>query len=398
MTSLQLLAACKENLDRVNLPTTEETRIKDWINQSIREDICNLHSWPWMEDIYTQGGIAGTDFYEFLSKDWDLTSRKVDSGRRHKDVRWIRYRSNSTDEWTLLPEANDRAVNENIGEQDNGTPMVWKREYRDGQHGFSVRKAPDTTYNTDTGKGAQFQVAVWNYPNTFRFGPEDDELAVDSAYNSLVVKNWDLTGDRPRSGSLALLAESSDTNKLAKATIGSSATAQVAYPNIAVGDIVKLNNATQGVIVLCEVKVISGTPDGSDLTLAPVVNNTIPPLTQLRSVWHNKTFGAATTSDVILINKQIYEYNDLTINHSKLVEMLVTARGFLHYGQPENAAHMQNTVNIEIDKMLKTERSRDKQSNMTLRMSGAANRPSAGLRKGMRSNTPRPYAWINWTP
>ena len=88
------------------------------------------------------------------------------------------------------------------------------------------------------------------------------------------------------------------------------------------------------------------------------------------------------------------EENLLTRDFSKAVETLVTARGFLFYGQVETAMALQNNVNIEVSKLLQGERSRDKQANMTFRMSPAAGRPATGLRKRLRNLGGPAYGWL----
>jgi len=248
MTSIELLDACKENLDRVSLPVPEETRMKDWINQVQREDLCNIHSFDWMERIYTLFCAEGEEFYA------------CERQEQHKDILWVKFRTDSDDEFMELSEASHRALSQRLAEQTNGTPTAWTRWWDEDTHrkGFKVRRKPDKSYDPD---GWEFQLLVTEYPRKFTFDKVEENL--------------------------------------------------------------------------------------------------------------------------------------LTRDHSKSLEILVTARGYLFYGQPNEAAAMQEQVNIDIDKLLKGERGRDKQANMTFRMSPSAGRPAAGIRKGKRNIGGVPYNWLN---
>jgi hypothetical protein len=247
MTSIELLDACKANLDRVNLPVPEETRLKEWINQVQREDLCNIHSFDWMERIYTVACTEGQDFYA------------CERQEQHKDLLWVKFRTDSDNEFSDLSESSHRALSQQLADKTNGTPTAWTRWWDEGTHrkGIKVRRRPDGSFDPD---GYEFQFLATEYPKRFTFDKVEENL--------------------------------------------------------------------------------------------------------------------------------------LTRDHSKSLEILVTARGYLFYGQPQEAAAMQEQVNIHVDKLLQGERSRDKQANMTFRMNAAAGRPSAGIRKGKRNIGGIPYSWL----
>lgn len=246
MTSLELLEACKENLDRVNLPTEEDTRIKSWINQVQREDLCNVHSFDWMERIYTVPCQASISFYAVQKQD------------QHKDILWVKFRSDPANEFIEMTEANHRALTQRLSSMSEGTPTAWTRFWDEDElkKGFEVRRIPEN----GSDEGWEFQLLVTEYPKNFLYTEDEENL--------------------------------------------------------------------------------------------------------------------------------------LTRDFSKAVETLVTARGFLFYGQVETAMALQNNVNIEVSKLLQGERSRDKQANMTFRMSPAAGRPATGLRKRLRNLGGPAYGWL----
>lgn len=240
-TFAQIVSDCGENLDRVNLPAAETARIKKWINQVIREDICNKLSFQWMEREYEQDITEDEGFYA------------AEHQARHKNVLRVSFRKSSSDRWHLLNDENPIAFDYHYQTVESGSPRGWRRYYESHHKGFRVRELPSGDTATD---GWKFLVVVEEYP--------------------------------------AELINDLDTNLL---------------------------------------------------------------LTE----W------------------------------SKIIEILVTARGFLHYNQPNDYQAFQNVANIEIDKLLTNERNRKMPAVLTMRRSSAAGRPASGRRRGLRYLGRAPY-------
>lgn len=235
-----LVAAVQDNCDRLNIATAETTNIKRWINQTIREDICGEHNWPFMEDEVVLDTAAGVAFYPFPGPD------------TFKDCRFIYFRKEATDEWQELTETSERALYQRLTSVEQGRPRAWVPVHRNGVYGFIVREVPDTA-------GWNFRLGFWRY------------------FDALVEDE---------------------------------------------------------------------------------------------------------------------DHNQITDTYSKLVEVGATRRGLLQFSELEQYQFWSGLWRDEFDKMLRVERAKDKPASMTLRMSGAAGRPAAGLPRWSR-NWHSAYSWLN---
>jgi len=244
MTSLEMEEAIQENLDRNDLPTTQQTRVRRWINQVIREDICNIHTFPWMERRYTINATAEEEFYAFEQQS------------RFKTCSFVKFRMSTDEDWRRLDNENELAFEDRYSTVVFGFPTGWRKGYQSSEKGFLVRDIP----KEGSASGWIFQVKVSEYPA---------ELVFTTSETNLLLEEW-----------------------------------------------------------------------------------------------------------------------------SKIIEILVTARGFLHYNQPNDYLAMQNVANIEINKLLTNERARDTTTPLTMRRSNVAGKPASGQRRGhwRRNHSP-----TNWT-
>lgn len=134
-----------ENLDRVSPAAAETTQAGRWINQCIREDICNLINFPWMEVTENFDTVADQSIYTFT----DQTN--------YKDVRFIYFRKARTDEWRRLEEVQPVALHDRHSTTESAEPEVWARVYDSSSHGFDIRGVPSTA-------NWLIQAYLWEYP------------------------------------------------------------------------------------------------------------------------------------------------------------------------------------------------------------------------------------------
>jgi len=134
-----------ENLDRISPATAETTQAGRWINQCIREDICNLVNFPWMEAIENKTTVKDQSIYTWTDQ------------TKFKDVQYIYFRKAATDEWRRLDEIQPVALHDHYITTENSEPVVWARVYSSGNHGFDLRGVPSTA-------GWLIRAYLWNYP------------------------------------------------------------------------------------------------------------------------------------------------------------------------------------------------------------------------------------------
>tara|TARA_Y100001973_G_scaffold49685_1_gene73814 strand:- start:99 stop:821 length:723 start_codon:yes stop_codon:yes gene_type:complete len=84
--------------------------------------------------------------------------------------------------------------------------------------------------------------------------------------------------------------------------------------------------------------------------------------------------------------------NALTLYYPRLIEYGTTARGFLYYGEYQAAQVWAQSFYQERERAIRNDRQRLAPNNRTLKLSTAAGRPAAGLRRGSRSRQ-TPYSW-----
>lgn len=149
MNFAEVVEAVKFNLDRLDVATVENNAVKRWINQAIREDICGIENLPWMKRTEEITTTSSEEFYPIADTSHD----------EFKDLRFVRFRKSTSNEWMSLGEDNERAVNHHFSEINNGTPVsfnfTWDEDLQ--RHGIRVRLKPDE----DTWL---FQIGFWVYP------------------------------------------------------------------------------------------------------------------------------------------------------------------------------------------------------------------------------------------
>ena len=164
-TLAELRSRVLANLDRSDANSTEQGYVTDWINQFIREDLCQKHNWDFMEHVEDVSTTDGVDEYAFPDSG---------SGDRFKDCRWIRFRTKSDEDFWEIEEVPVRALYQGFTEQTRGQPVCWARV---GENKFKVRFIPDaSTY--------EFRIHVWEYPAALT--SDGDSNTLTNSYTRLV--------------------------------------------------------------------------------------------------------------------------------------------------------------------------------------------------------------------
>lgn len=135
-----------ENLNRISPAASETTQAGRWINQCIREDICNKNNFSWMETIENFNTALDQSIYTF----GDQTN--------YKDTRFIYFRRATTNEWRRLNEVQPVALHDRHITTENAEPDVWARVYDNGAHGFDIRGIPSTA-------NWLLRAYIWEYPD-----------------------------------------------------------------------------------------------------------------------------------------------------------------------------------------------------------------------------------------
>jgi hypothetical protein len=122
--------------------STENTDVDNWIDYTIREDLCADHNWAGMEFTRTRTLTASVADYAFAN------------ASTFKDCKWIAIRYASGQDYQILPEISLDALHDHTvwTEQSEGFPRCWAR---DG-NGYVLRPIPDDTY--------AMRERVWEYP------------------------------------------------------------------------------------------------------------------------------------------------------------------------------------------------------------------------------------------
>lgn len=148
-------AAVLRSLDRSGVTATESGDIDRWINQAIREDICQDHNWAFMETQTDVATVLNQESYAFPV------------ASTFKDCQAIFFRRVSTEDWMRLQESHYDFLQDQFTAQVKGVPSVWARR---GEN-YVLRAIPDaSTYS--------MRVLSWNYPV---------ELVADADTNTLLT-------------------------------------------------------------------------------------------------------------------------------------------------------------------------------------------------------------------
>jgi hypothetical protein len=136
------------NLDRLGAPATEQAMVQDWVNQSIREDLCTDINWACMEfelDTVTTQGQDVLDVSALLASP-DLL----------KDIDMVRFSIGDGYNYSVLPEVDQRVEFERFSDLTEAAPVVWARKGVD----VRFRPIPD-----QTGDSTSYKIRIngWQY-------------------------------------------------------------------------------------------------------------------------------------------------------------------------------------------------------------------------------------------
>lgn len=132
-TFAEIQGLVKRDLQRVGASTTVDSDVKTWINQAIREDICLEYNWPFMFSEVTDPTVASQEDYTPST-----------ASTRLKEIFWIRFREDSSDEWVELEELPLRSLLMQWGEQTESRPSAWAMVDHDT---VRLRPIPDDAYS-----------------------------------------------------------------------------------------------------------------------------------------------------------------------------------------------------------------------------------------------------------
>ena len=139
------------NLDRAGAPTTEQSMVDTWVNQSIREDLCSDINWKCMETFLDTSTVKGEDIIDVPAL---LESQYP--GSMIKDIDIVRFSLGDGYNYNPIPEVDQRVLFENFSDIAEGAPQIWARSDED----IRLRPLPDTTGDASTYKVSIF---CWRY-------------------------------------------------------------------------------------------------------------------------------------------------------------------------------------------------------------------------------------------
>lgn len=139
------------NLDRAGAPTTEQSMVDTWVNQSIREDLCSDINWKCMETFLETSTVSGEDIIDVPAL---LESQHP--GSMIKDMDIVRVSLGEGYDYEPIPEVDQRVLFENFSNITEGVPQIWARSDED----IRLRPRPDTN-----GSEGNYKISIfcWRY-------------------------------------------------------------------------------------------------------------------------------------------------------------------------------------------------------------------------------------------
>lgn len=150
-TLAEIRAAVLRNLDRASVAATESTDVDTWINGVIREDLCQEHSWSFMEASSSATTVTSV--------------ATVAQPTSCKDIDFLRFRKVATDEWATLEEISYQSLLEEFSEITKGVPRAWARRGAV----VHLRPIPEVT-------GWLLDFTFWQYQPTLTANQTNDIL------------------------------------------------------------------------------------------------------------------------------------------------------------------------------------------------------------------------------